>query len=107
MVAEREEVVMEAIRRADLTLMVVSIVVWLSLAAFSVALVADSGIAAGGILFPVYIVALIVWAKLLRDWMNERREFLRELMHGGGQDVGEEIRRLREAIEKLRESLES
>ncbi len=107
MTARGEEAVREAIRRTDLTLIVVSIVVWLSLAIFSVALVMYSGVAGGGILFIVYIVALTVWGKLLRDWLNERRELLRELVRGGKQDVNEEIRRLREAIEKLRESLES
>lgn len=105
--ASREESIREMIEKADRTLLLVTAVVWISLTIFSALLVANSGIAGGGVVFIVYALALLIWGKLLRDWATDRRQLLNRLLEEGKTDTSEEIRRLREAIEKLRQSLES
>jgi len=96
----------ELLRETDRVFVIVTLAVWVSLTVYAAALVASSGVAGGGIVFVVYALALIVWGKLVRDWMQERKRLLEKLAGGEG-SIGEEIRRLREAIERLRESLES
>ncbi len=103
MAGERVE---ELLRETDRVFVIVTLAVWVSLTVYAAMLVASSGVAGGGIVFIVYTLALIVWGKLVRDWMQERKKLLERLAGEKG-DVGEEIRRLREAIERLRESLES
>lgn len=105
--AGREDAIREMIEKTDRTLLLVTAIVWVSLAIFSALLVANSGIAGGGIVFIVYALALLIWGKLLRDWAADRRQLLNRLLEEERADTSEEIRRLREAIEKLRQSLES
>ncbi|BES82212.1 hypothetical protein [Pyrodictium abyssi] len=104
---ELRETVREMIWKTDRTLILVSAIVWASLTVYSALLIADASVAGGGVAFIVYMLALLIWGKLLKDWMDERRQLLNRLLDASRTDASDEIRRLREAIEKLRESLES
>ncbi len=95
----------EEVKRIDTVFLLVSLVVWAVLGGVSLALVASSSIAGGGVAFILLSIAVVFWAKLVKDWLNERERLLQRA--AGGADVTEEIRRLREIIERLRESLET
>ena len=63
----------------------------------------EGGIGGAGIVFVVYMVAIIGWLKLIHLWMQERRKLLEGVKR---ESLEEEIKRLREAIDQLRRSLE-
>ncbi len=99
----REEVLVREAHRMDIVFILVSLIVWTALAAWGIYSITESGIAGAGIAFIVYIIAVIGWLKLIQLWMRERQR----LLEGASREsLDEEIRRLREAIEKLRHSLE-
>jgi len=88
--------------RVDRIFVAVTLAVMIPLAVFTVAAVyyyASAGVAFG---FLVWVVAIISWSKVTRSWLDERIKLSRE-----ASIIGEEIRRLREAIDALRRSLES
>jgi len=105
--SELREIVREMVWKTDRTLILVSAIVWVSLTVYSALLVANASVAGGGIAFIVYVLALLVWGKLVKDWLDERKQLLNRLLNASHADAGNELRRLREAIERLRESLES
>lgn len=95
----------EEVKRLDVIFLVVTLVVWAVLGGVSLALIESAGIAGGGIVFILLSIAAVFWAKLVRDWLKEREMLLEKATRDV--DVTEEIRGLREAIERLRESLET
>jgi len=100
---EGREVMAREIRRMDVVFVAVSIVIWVALVVWGIYLAMVIGVAGAGMAFIVYIVAIIGWVKLAQQWIRERNRVLEELREG---NLGEEIKRLREAIEELRRSLE-
>ncbi len=95
----------EEVKRLDVVFLVVTVIVWAILGGVSLALIESAGIAGGGIVFILLSIAVVFWAKLVRDWLKERETLLEKAAREV--DVADEIRRLREAIERLRESLET
>ena len=88
----REEVLVREVHRMDVVFIVVSLVVWCSLAAWSVFIAMSSGIAGAGIAFIVMIVAVVGWIKLVQQWMRERQRLLEGVERGS---LDKEIRELR------------
>ncbi len=82
----------------DKTFITVSVIVWACLAVLA-ATVGVYSIVGTVLTFIVFLVAVAGWVKLVKEWLNSK---------GGREDeLKEEIRRLREAVEELRKAIES
>ena len=100
---DRGEMLVREAHRMDLVFVMVTAIVWAALAAWGIYAIIEGGIGGAGIAFIVFIIAVIGWIKLAQMWIQERRKLLEGV---GRESLDEEIRKLREAIEKLRSSLE-
>lgn len=96
----------EAVESLDRTVMVVSVALFLGLAASTVAAAVLAGVSGLGVMFIVWIVAVPVWSRVMREWMSERQKLLAEAGRAAEDRLLEELRRLRESIDALRKSLE-
>ncbi len=98
------EVVRVEERRVDAMFLAVTVAVWAAIAVFSVFSVIYGGTPGVVFSFAVVVASVLVWGKVTRTWIEHR--YGRAARENIG-ELGEEIKRLREAIEELRRSLES
>ncbi len=96
----------EVVESLDRTVMVVSVALFLGLAASTVAAAILAGVSGLGVMFIVWLVAVPVWSRVMREWMSEREKLLLHAGRAAEDRLLEELRRLRESIDALRKSLE-
>ncbi len=95
-----------AVESLDRTVMIVSVALFAGLAVSTIAAVLVSGVSGLGVMFVVWLIAVPVWSRVVRDWMTERQKLLEGTARAVEGELLEELRRLRESIEALRRSLE-
>jgi len=92
----------EDARRVDRLFIAASAIVWSAITVFAVVSIVTSSTTGVVFAFVAIIAGALAWGKIVRRWL--------ELRVSGSSDIKRlenEIRMLREAIERLRQSLES
>ena len=98
----------KSIKQMDATFTAVSGLVFGCLTAVTTYAVIELGATGIVFMFIAWIIAIPLWARLVKTWMNERLKLLKERLEAKKElDIAEEIAKLRESIEALRKSLES
>lgn len=90
----------------DRTFAAISIALFLGLAVATIAAMVYTGLPGLGVMFIVWLVAVPVWARVTREWMQERERLAERSRIDTEEKLLDEIRQLRESIEALRRSLE-
>ncbi len=93
-------------REIDRAFILVTAAVFIGLTAATVAAELAAGLEGVVFFFVAWVVAVSVWARVVREWLNERSR-LSSVSRDVEAMLLEEVRRLRESIEALRKSLES